>query len=150
MFYIRLHNGLPKEVSNTYPAPDAVWVKHPGSGKASGWMTSRDCSSKEHADTLARYLTAMTGDAYLGCDEGAGTYPRYRVVQAPKVGDFVSKSFNGDSYPVGTVTKISPTWIVTTDVGKKFRRWKESGGWREQGRGFWMVKGHLDERNPHF
>jgi len=150
MFYIRLHNGLPKEVTDTYPDTDAVWAKHPHNGKARGWMTSRDFEFFEQAESMARYLTAMTGETYLGCDEGEGHWPRYRLVLAPKVGDFVSKSFNGDSYPVGTITKISPTWIVTTDVGKKFRRWKDSGGWREQGRGFWMVHGHHDERNPHF
>jgi hypothetical protein len=143
MFYIKFNGGLPCRISEEYPKDEKF-------GRENGWISSRDFETRKDADTVATYLTSMTGETYLGVDEGPGVSPRYRVIKAPKVGDFVSKSFNGDSYPVGTITKISPTWIVTTDVGKKFRRWKETGGWREQGRGFWMVKGHHDERNPHF
>jgi hypothetical protein len=149
MFYIHLNNGLPQEVKPSYPGNNVQWADRDSKG-STGWMSSRDFDTREQADAMARYLTAMTGDAYLGVDEGPGTSPRYRIVKAPKVGDPVSMSFNGDTYPCGRIVKITPTWIVTTDTGKKFRRWKETGGWREQGRGFWLVSGHIDELNPHF
>jgi hypothetical protein len=99
---------------------------------------------------MSAYLTAMTGRTYLGVDEGAHTYPRFRVIEAPAVGDEVSKSFNGDSYPCGKIVKITPTWQVTTDQGVKFRRYKETGGWRQVGGSFWMIAGANNDRNPHF
>jgi len=147
MFYILLKNGLPTEISDKYPS--AAGEIHSRDGK-NGWISSRDFEAREQADAMAKYLTAMTGKIHLGVDEGEGVSPRYRVIEAPQIGDFVSRSFNGDSYPVGTIVKITPTWIVKTDSGKTFRRWKETGGWREQGRGFWMVKGYHEEKNPHF
>lgn len=151
MFYIRLHNGLPREVTDTRPDHDSgAWAKDPHNGRARGWMTSRDFETFEQAKRMAGYITFMTGETYLPADEGEGTSPRYRIVKAPKLGDKVSKSFNGDTYPCGEIIKITPTWIVTTDTGQKFRRWKQSGGWREQGRGFWMLHGHRYEQNPHF
>lgn len=151
MFYIRLHNGLPREVTNTHPDHDSgQWAKNPNSGKARGWMTSRDFDSFESAKKIAGYLSFMTGATYLPADEGESISPRYRVIKAPALGEDVSKSFNGDSYPCGKIVKITPTWQVTTSDGSKFRRFKETGGWREAGRGFWMVAGIHDERNPHF
>lgn len=151
MFYIRLHNGLPREITNTFPDHDSgEWAKEPHSGKACGWMSSRDFENREQADTMSKYLTAMTGKTYLGVDEGSGVSPRYRVVKAPKLGEKVSKTFNGDTYPCGEIVKITPTWIVTTSTGHKFRRFKETGGWREAGRGFWLTGGHVYEQNPHF
>lgn len=150
MFYIQLSpTGLPVEVSDIFPK-EAEWARPKKGVLGSGWISSRDCSSKEHANSLASYLTAMTGETYLGADEGSGTYPRYRVVKAPKIGDLVSRTFNGDTYPCGEIIKITPTWIVTTSEGTKFRRYKDTGGWREAGRGFWMIGGHVYEQNPHF
>lgn len=151
MIYIRVENGRPVEVSATNPGCGDHWVYTGLPLKnATGWMSSRDFFSFEDAQTMSSYLTAMTGTMWLAADEGRGVYPRFRIVEAPKVGDKVSKSFNGDSYPCGEITRITPTWIVTTSDGSKFRRFKESGGWREQGRGFWMIGGHVYEQNPHF
>ena len=151
MFYIRVENGRPAETSDSHPGCGPHWV---GSGmhlkNVTGWMSSRDFNSFEDARTMAAYLTAMKAQTFLPVDEGNGTYPRFRVIEAPAVGDEVSRSFNGDSYPCGKITKITPTWQVTTNQGSKFLRYKETGGWREAGRGFWMIAGTVDERNPHF
>ena len=151
MIYIRVENGRPVEVSDKHPGCGDHWVETGMHLKnVTGWMSSRDFNSFEDARTMAAYLTALTAKIHLPVDEGRGTYPRFRVIEAPKIGDEVSKSFNGDSYPCGKIVKITPTWQVTTDQGSKFRRYKETGGWRETGRGFWMIAGVHDERNPHF
>ncbi len=146
MFYILLKNGLPIRVSDELPKGE----KWADDVKGTGWFHSRDFENTKQAARMAGYLTFMTGTTYLAADEGPGVSPRYRIVKAPAIGEKVSKSFNGDTYPCGEIVKITPTWIVTTSTGQKFRRWKESGGWREQGRGFWMVPGHIYEQNPHF
>jgi len=44
---------------------------------------------------------ADDGEAYIATDGSASLYPRYDVVSIPKVGDSVSRGFNGDYYPVG-------------------------------------------------
>ena len=151
MIYIRVENGRPVEISEKHPGCGDHWVETGMHLKnATGWMSGRDFNSFEDARTMAAYLTALKAVQFLPVDEGSGTYPRFRVIEAPKVGDLVSKSFNGDSYPCGTVTKITPTWQITTDEGGKFRRYKETGGWRAEGGTWWMTAGHIDERNPHF
>lgn len=152
MFYIRLSGGKIEEISSTYPKEPTgwEWARNPSGARATGWMTSRDFITLEHAQTMAERLQAFDGNSYLATDESESTSPRYRVIQAPKIGDAVSKSFNGDSYPCGHIIKITPTWNITTDTGAKFRRYKQTSGWREQGRGFWMAAGHIDERNPSF
>lgn len=109
-----------------------------------------DWESHEEVLKLAEELTKLTGKLYIGTDATASTSPRFDVREAPIVGDKVSRSFNGDTYPCGEIVKITPTWQITTSDGTKFRRYKETGGWRQAGRSFWMVGGHLEERNPHF
>lgn len=60
----------------------------------------------------------MLGDSYVAIDNGPWHYPRYDVIRRPYVGDLVSKSFNGDSYPRGTIVKISDSLRrVETDTG---------------------------------
>lgn len=148
MFYIRIKNCLPLEVSLTYPT-DGDWSDGRFTNRTDGWMSSRDFKSMAEARTMALYLTSMTGRTYLPADEGDGVSPRYRIVEAPRVGDEVSYSFNGDTYPCGKVVRITKGWRVTTDDGKVFNRYKESGGWRAVGGTWWMVQGHRYEQNPH-
>lgn len=151
MKYIRVERGRPVEVSATHPGCGDHWVRQSEPlSQATGWMSSRDFKDLDAARTMATYLTAFTGRTYLPADEGDGVWPRYRVVEAPKVGDEVSRSFNGDTYPCGKVTKVTRTWQVTTDTGATFRRYKQTGGWREAGRGFWLIAGNHYEQNPHF
>ena len=152
MLYIRLENGLPVETTEKHPGcgPD-IWVnlRKIALASANGWISARDFESKIDADAMAQYLTAMKGAPYLGCDAGSGHYPRYTVVAAPRLGDEVSYGFNGDYYPCGKITRITKGWRVTTDGGKTFNRYKETGGWRMVGGTWWMVDGVVDERNPH-
>lgn len=150
MFYINVKGGLPVEVTEINPGCGGHWVKFPITEETDGWLHSRDFRTYEEAQSMAAHLTAMTGNTYLPTDEGSGCSPRYRVIEAPKVGDEVSKGFNGDYYPVGKITKITRTWQITTDQGNKFRRYKETGGWRAVGGTWWMVAGVHNERNPHF
>ena len=151
MMHIRVEAGRPVEISKEYPGCGDHWVPH---GKplamSTGWMSVRDLASVGDACTMAAYLTAMTGATWLPVDEGRHCSPQFRVTEAPKMGDTVSKSFNGDSYPCGEITRITKTWQITTDQGVKFRRHKETGGWRQEGGTWWMIAGEHDERNPHF
>jgi hypothetical protein len=150
MFYIRIERGLPVEICEKGPGCGPHWLKLPLTRDSNGWIHSRDFPSYGSAQAISVYLTAMSGRTYLPTDEGPGCSPRYRIIEAPQVGDEVSKGFNGDYYPVGKITRITPTWQVTTDQGNKFRRYKNTSGWRAEGGTWWMVNGVHDERNPHF
>ena len=52
----------------------------------------------------------------------------------PKIGDEVSYSFNGDTYPCGIVVSISKTTkkVVTSD-GSIFWRYKDTSRWIKDG-----------------
>jgi hypothetical protein len=161
VLYIRLENFIPVEVSTEHPkGPASIWAMQPKGGDwhdlenvGSGWITRNDIGSYAYAFTLASLLTdkyKAEQRTFLATDATESTSPRYDVIEAPKVGDPVSKSFNGDSYPEGVITKITPTWQITTSTGAKFRRYKNTAGFRQAGRGFWMVGGHRDERNPSY
>lgn len=72
------------------------------------------------------------------------------MTRVPAVGDPVSYSFNGDSYPDGHVTKVSKTLRVTTSSGKVYRRKGLTGAWIAEG-GTWSLGfGHVSKRNPEF
>lgn len=86
----------------------------------------------------------------------------YQVHTMPKVGDYVSTAFNGDYYPEGTITKISPTGAkITTSNGKVFQRSRKvdhdpdgrkfnRAQWMETDSPFYMIHGYHDEKNPSF
>lgn len=115
------------------------------------WQTRWDWKSFDEVERLSRYLTAMTGKTYLPVDHGPHTGPRFDVMEAPKVGDQVSRGFNGDYYPCGTIVRITKNWMVITSEGRKFNRRRNTAAWVEVGGGpFCLVPGHRDERNPHF
>ena len=100
-----------------------------------------------HAEKVAGDL----GPDYVAVDAGEDTWPRYDVIERPKVGDRVSRYFNGDYYPAGSITHVTPksARVVKTDDGTTFYRrgcsdnWKSSGTWS-------MVKGWSNEKNPCF
>lgn len=113
------------------------------------WIGRHEIKDFEAATALAASATRLTGETYLPVDQGSGHWPRYDVVKAPKVGDVVSRGFNGDYYPVGTIVKITHNFKrVECNDGTVFWRRKNTGGWRDGG--FWMVQGTRDERNPSF
>lgn len=115
-----------------------------------GWQTRHAWESFERVQQIASELTALTGNTYLPVDNGSFTWPRYDVVEAPKVGDKVSYAFNGDYYPDGEIVKITNGWRITTSTGNKYNRRKNSGNWRMIGGTWSLVQGHINERNPHF
>lgn len=163
MLYIRLENFIPVEITTASPkckGDGKVWAMQPKTpGKydemvntGSGWITRNDIGSFSYAFTLASLLTdkyKSEGRTFLACDAGSHTSPRYDVIEAPKVGDQVSKSFNGDTYPEGVITRITPRWQITTSTGVKFLRKGETAGWKQTGGTWWMTGGHHYEQNPH-
>lgn len=143
MIFVKINpaNGLPLEVKESLSPEDQ---------SDRSWKNSWDWKSFEEVERLARYVTAMTGKLYLPVDRTSGVSPRFDIVDAPKVGDPVSYSFNGDTYPCGVITKITKGWKITTSEGKVFNRFKQTSGWRMVGGTWWMVSGHHYEQNPHF
>jgi hypothetical protein len=98
----------------------------------------------------AAEVADVLGTEYIATDAGPNVSPRYDVIKLPKVGDKVSKAFNGDSYPCGVIVKISKTLkAITTDGGDVFYRVRQTGSWRNQGT--WsLVPGHVSKLNPSF
>lgn len=113
-------------------------------------LNRNDFSSLEMAEKVAQDATDFTGRLHIATDAGAYCFPRYDVVEAPVVGDEVSRGFNGDYYPAGKIVKVSASLKrVETDTGAVFFRKRQTGSWVEGGT--WsMVPGHRSERNPSF
>ena len=105
----------------------------------------------EQAESRAIQLTEETGNPYVAYKSTFAFKP-YIVSAMPKVGDDVSMTFNGDSYPVGKIVRISKTYNrITTDEGVRFTRvgpnsWKQGG---KKG-AFSLIVGIHEEQNPHF
>jgi hypothetical protein len=140
MLYVKLSaSGLPLAVSNDYPPElNGRWDR--------AWQNRNDWTSRAQVDGIARYLTAMTGDLYVGTERNA----EFDIVRAPKVGDEVSYAFNGDCYPDGTIVKVSKTLIVETSTGKTYRRHRDTGAWLQTGGTWSLINGHVYEQNPSF
>jgi hypothetical protein len=87
-------------------------------------------------------------------DEGSNVYPRYWILNAPKVGDAVSYTFNGDYYPCGHIHSVSSEdkkfRIVKTTTGDIFYRRKNSASWIMKGGTWSLIQGHRSEMNPDF
>lgn len=101
-------------------------------------------------EKIAAHLTEKLGYLWLPVDRTESTSPRYDVMVAPRVGDKVSRGFNGDYYPDGEIVKITPTFQIKTSNGHTFRRVKNTSTWIMSGGTWGLVSGHIDERNPHF
>lgn len=113
-------------------------------------MTRHDWASYETACDVAAKVTAKEGELYIGIDNGSNIYPRFDIIKAPVVGDEVSYSFNGDTYPDGKIAKISESMrVITTDTGKSYYRRKLTGAWKHH-QTWTLVHGHHYEQNPHF
>ena len=131
----------------------AVTPDYPGPGVP--FMNRNDFLAFSGAERIAAAVNALpavklAGDTYIATDAGPHCSPRYDVIRAPKVGDKISYSFNGDTYPDGEIVNISASRrIVTSSTGKKYWRYRASGSWLNDG--MWsMVGGHITEWNPHF
>lgn len=104
----------------------------------------------EQALLIAIQAETATGNAYLPIDNGENVSPRYDVIESPRVGDSVSRGFNGDYYPEGEIVKISDSYkVITTSTGKKFYRKGLTGRWRF-GRIWTLVAGQHSRKNPSF
>lgn len=104
----------------------------------------------QYAENLAAEATKVTGHLHIAVDQGAWTSPQFDVIEAPVIGDKVSRAFNGDYYPAGTIVRISKTLKkITTSDGTKFYRRRQSGAWVEPP-GWSMVQGHISRWNPEF
>lgn len=114
-----------------------------------GWVSRWDWWDYGVVERIAAAVTKYVGELHIAVDRGQGVSPRLDIILAPKVGDEVSKSFNGDTYPMGTITKISPSMhVITTSTGAKFyRQGKNSGTWAKGS--FYLIPGKVYEQNPH-
>jgi hypothetical protein len=130
-----------------------IWPSSATEGTARKWAdveSRNDWKTFAAAEEIARGLTETTCKLYIATDAGSSTSPRYDVIKAPAVGDEVSYSFNSDTYPCGTITRISKTMKrVSTTSGRVFYRRDLTGSWINAG--IWsLVQGHITTRNPHF
>jgi hypothetical protein len=140
MLYFRLAKNL-KVVG--------IATSHPSS-QAREWTYRGEFPTFDHATAIAASATKYAGKLYLATDAGAHTSPRYDVIEAPQVGDDVSKGFNGDRYPEGTITKISASYKrIETSTGVVFHRRRQTGAWVEAGT-WTLVRGHHYTQNPSF
>lgn len=140
MLYVKMNGDLPVKISSKLQAAD--WD--------ATWKSRWDWKDFATVERLAKYLTAMSGKMYIPVDAGSSVSPQFDIIEAPRVGDEVSYSFNGDTTPCGTITKITKTWQITTSTGKKFRRRGNAPGFTMEGGTWSLVAGHIEERNPHF
>lgn len=108
------------------------------------------------AQEFAKECTVAFGYLFLAADRGASTWPRYCVVEAPRLGEEVSKYFNGDAYPCGKIVKVSrPPFCrrVETDKGYVFHRaglGATSATWKLAGGTWSMVPGIRNDYNREF
>lgn len=118
------------------------------------WETRHDWKTMEVASKRAAELSAAVGGTFLAIDNGPNVWPRFDIIQPPAVGDEVSYSFNGDTYPDGKIIKVSDASkqfrIVKTDTGSTYYRRKQSGRWVKKGGTWSLVQGHKHELNPSF
>ena len=137
MLHFILKDGALVEITQEYPKDRAHFSRH-------------DFKTFEVAEEMAAAATQFSGVLHIATDGGSGMYPRFDVIEAPKVGDAVSQSFNGDSYPRGEIVKVSKSLKkIVTSTGHTFWRHKQSGSWIVNGYAS-MVSGHRHEMNPSF
>jgi hypothetical protein len=141
MLYVKIVNNLPVEISDKYVDE---YIEGPE------WKSRWDWSSLDEVSRLALYITAMTGETYIGTDRGSGVSPRYDIIRVPAVGDKVSYGFNGDYYPDGEIVKVTKKLQVTTSTGSIYRQRKNSSSWVKAGGTWSLVAGHVYQQNPHF
>lgn len=114
------------------------------------WKSRWDWKTLEAAQEVADAASVFSGELYIAIDSGANTFPRFDVIRAPAVGDAVSYSFNGDTYPCGHIKSISPSLKrVVTTTNKVFHRRRNGGSW-VMNKTWSLVKGHISELNPEF
>lgn len=115
------------------------------------WVSRWNWDTAAEAQKVADAAEARSGHVFLVSDRGGWVSPRFDVVEAPRIGDKVSKSFNGDSYPDGEIVKIAKNYrYVQTSTGRKYWKKGKTASFVLTGGTFYMISGHVEERNPHF
>jgi len=113
-------------------------------------INRNDFANIDDAQRIANDATTLTGVVYIPTDAGAHVSPRYDVIEAPRVGEEVSRAFNGDYYPAGKIVKVSASMRrVETVQGIVFYRRGNSAQWLNNGT-WTMVSGVVDKRNHSF
>lgn len=119
-------------------------------------LSQHDIRFWEDAEAVARFTNERNEPTHcvftytIPVDRGTHVSPRYGIIIAPKVGDPVSMTFNGDYYPEGIIKKISDTGrVIKTSTNKQFYRrtptsplWLQGGTWA-------LISGHHQRLNPH-
>ena len=122
-----------------------------GMSEELNYLSSWDIQTYDEAIRFANEATEVMGEVYLPIDRTASTAPRYGIARAPKLGQPVSYSFNGDTTPCGEISKISDSFYrIQTTTGKVFYRRHHTNSWIMKGGTWCMVPGHHHERNPSF
>lgn len=105
-------------------------------------------SSLKCVTELAEHATKQFGQQYIPTHNQSMT--EFGMVAVPKVGDEVSYAFNGDYCPCGTIVRVTDKFTVITSTGDRFRRVKNTAGWKKEGGTWWLVNGHDDRRSEEF
>jgi hypothetical protein len=125
------------------------WSRQIDGTRHAGWLDRNDIGTMEYAEQIAESATKLTGELYIATDAGDHVAPRFDVIAAPKVGDRVSATFNGDYYDEGRIARVSPSLkVVTTSTGRKFYRLQETGAWLSGY--FALIPGAHNRLNPEF
>jgi len=146
MLTFKLVDGKVTEVIELSAMSDRWASPEPGAD----YLNRNDFVSMRYAEAIAQQATELTGDRYVATDATASTSPRYDVIRAPKVGDAVSYTFNGDTYPDGHIVSVSDSLrVVRTDKGNVYYRRLNTGTWKQTGGTWSLTPGHRTTRNPH-
>jgi hypothetical protein len=137
MLYVKVdeNNGLPLDIKTHLTSDEHFDMR---------WKSRGDWKDFDTVKRLALYITFIMGKVYLPVDEMESIYPRYDIIEAPKVGDKIFRYYNGDLHPEGEITKITKKWRIETSTGVKFNRFKNTSSWREIGTGHRMVHENID------
>lgn len=147
MYFVKIVNDKAVLAQTEYPGNDEM----ANPDVHNGWENRNDWREMADAECIANQLNELAGyTRFLATDAGEHTSPRYDICEAPKVGAEVSKSFNGDSYPEGTIVSTSKSFrVIKTSTGLTFYRRRLTGAWINNNT--WsLIEGHHDERNPSF
>lgn len=148
MLFIKFNSrGEPVRASTVRPPEGEYRVK-------GMWESRWDWKSFERVHYIVEMLNTL-GDLrkFLPVDKGPDCSPRYDIIVAPAVGDKISYSFNGDSYPDGEIVKISKDYrVVTSSTGSRYWRsgFDKGAAWVKSGGTWSMIKGHVSEWNREF
>lgn len=155
---VAVSSSHPDEISTL--DPHEAWAPKSDATLGAGWLNRTDF---EHpgfdgpaaaAEKIAASAAKLTGKAYLAVDRGDGVWPRYDVIEAPAVGDEVSKGFNGDYYPVGKIVRVGKGYKQIRVDGPRgqltFYRRGNTGSWVQAGGTWSLIPGVHNEINPHF